>query len=187
MFIGKSRSLGTFIVFERVRGHFVLFFEDAYSRHLRWDFASSVEEVMTHLHALVMRRQVLYLGASDTPAWVVVKANDCKSGQTLAQFPGKFNDKIFLKTLDSMGLLHSLSTRAGGTQLTVTWRPRSSPCVRTRAWLLCPGRRLVAVSCLRKRRGRRQRKIQRLGKATDKTKRKCESPKSSNALQTPRA
>lgn len=45
---------------------------------LRWDFATSVEEVMTHLHAFVMARQVLYLGVSDTPAWVVVKANECK-------------------------------------------------------------------------------------------------------------
>ncbi|KKY27160.1 putative norsolorinic acid reductase [Diplodia seriata] len=40
-----------------------------------WDAATSVEELMTHLHALVMARQVLYLGASDMPAWVVVKAN----------------------------------------------------------------------------------------------------------------
>ncbi|TKA65197.1 hypothetical protein B0A55_09855 [Friedmanniomyces simplex] len=40
-----------------------------------WGFDTSVEEVMRHLHALVMNRQVLYLGASDMPAWVVVKAN----------------------------------------------------------------------------------------------------------------
>ncbi|EKG22489.1 Aldo/keto reductase [Macrophomina phaseolina MS6] len=40
-----------------------------------WDATTSVEELMTHLHALVMARQVLYLGASDFPAWVVVKAN----------------------------------------------------------------------------------------------------------------
>lgn len=33
---------------------------------------------MRHLHALVMARQVLYLGVSDTPAWVVVKANECE-------------------------------------------------------------------------------------------------------------
>jgi hypothetical protein len=33
---------------------------------------------MTHLHASVMAKQVLYLGVSDTPAWVVVKANECK-------------------------------------------------------------------------------------------------------------
>jgi aryl-alcohol dehydrogenase-like predicted oxidoreductase len=43
----------------------------------RWDFGTSVEEVMGHLHAYVMARQVLYLGVSDTPAWVVVKANAC--------------------------------------------------------------------------------------------------------------
>ncbi len=40
-----------------------------------WDFATSVEEVMRHLHALVVARQVLYVGASNIPAWVVVKAN----------------------------------------------------------------------------------------------------------------
>lgn len=34
---------------------------------------------MTHLHAYVMARQVLYLGVSDTPAWVVVKANSCEN------------------------------------------------------------------------------------------------------------
>jgi hypothetical protein len=43
---------------------------------LRWDFATSVEEIMRHLHAYVMANQVLYLGISDTPAWVVVKANE---------------------------------------------------------------------------------------------------------------
>lgn len=47
--------------------------------NVRWDFATSVEEVMTHLHAAVMAKQVLYLGVSNTPAWVVVKANECMS------------------------------------------------------------------------------------------------------------
>lgn len=42
-----------------------------------WDFTTSVEEVMRGLHTYIMARQVLYLGVSDTPAWVVVKANDC--------------------------------------------------------------------------------------------------------------
>ncbi|KAI5210580.1 Aldo/keto reductase [Aureobasidium subglaciale] len=40
-----------------------------------WDFGTSVEEVMRHLHTLILARQVLYLGISDTPAWIVVKAN----------------------------------------------------------------------------------------------------------------
>ncbi|EXJ74991.1 uncharacterized protein A1O5_01687 [Cladophialophora psammophila CBS 110553] len=51
-----------------------------------WDFATSVEEVMTHLHALVMARQVLYLGVSDTPAWVVVKANAYARSHGLTPF-----------------------------------------------------------------------------------------------------
>ncbi|KAF7161071.1 hypothetical protein CNMCM5623_006748 [Aspergillus felis] len=40
-----------------------------------WDFTTSVEEVMQGLNALVNAGKVLYLGISDTPAWVVVKAN----------------------------------------------------------------------------------------------------------------
>ncbi|KAK6219440.1 hypothetical protein LQW54_002172 [Pestalotiopsis sp. IQ-011] len=51
-----------------------------------WDFATSVEEVMTHLHSLVMARQVLYLGVSDTPAWVVVKANSFARAHGMTPF-----------------------------------------------------------------------------------------------------
>ncbi|KAJ7250410.1 NADP-dependent oxidoreductase domain-containing protein [Mycena rebaudengoi] len=40
-----------------------------------WDWATSVEEVMNGLHNLVVQGKVLYLGASDTPAWVVAQAN----------------------------------------------------------------------------------------------------------------
>lgn len=40
-----------------------------------WDWNSSVEEVMDHLHHLVTTRKVLYLGISDTPAWIVADAN----------------------------------------------------------------------------------------------------------------
>ncbi|KAK8203407.1 hypothetical protein M8818_005298 [Zalaria obscura] len=40
-----------------------------------WDFTTSVEEVMHGLNALISTGKVLYLGVSDTPAWVVVKAN----------------------------------------------------------------------------------------------------------------
>ena len=49
----------------------------------RWDVDGNVEEFMRHLHALVMARQeALYLGVSDTPAWVVVKANEYKTSRT---------------------------------------------------------------------------------------------------------
>ncbi|KAJ7062820.1 Aldo/keto reductase [Mycena amicta] len=40
-----------------------------------WDWNTSIEEVMTGLHKLVMQGKVLYLGISDTPAWIVSEAN----------------------------------------------------------------------------------------------------------------
>ncbi|KAI9453096.1 NADP-dependent oxidoreductase domain-containing protein [Lactarius psammicola] len=40
-----------------------------------WDYTTSVEEVMNSLHVLVLQGKALYLGISDTPAWVVSKAN----------------------------------------------------------------------------------------------------------------
>ncbi|KAJ7166019.1 Aldo/keto reductase [Mycena filopes] len=40
-----------------------------------WDWDTGVEEVMNGLHNLVVQGKVLYLGVSDTPAWVVAQAN----------------------------------------------------------------------------------------------------------------
>lgn len=40
-----------------------------------WDFATSIPELMQSLNHLVQQRKVLYLGVSDTPAWVVAQAN----------------------------------------------------------------------------------------------------------------
>ncbi|RAQ42920.1 aryl-alcohol dehydrogenase [Aspergillus flavus] len=40
-----------------------------------WDQTTSVEEVMDSLHILVQQGKVLYLGVSNTPAWVVSAAN----------------------------------------------------------------------------------------------------------------
>lgn len=40
-----------------------------------WDYETSIEEVMNSLHDLVVEGKVLYLGVSDTPAWVVSRAN----------------------------------------------------------------------------------------------------------------
>ncbi|SCU93871.1 LAFA_0F18646g1_1 [Lachancea sp. 'fantastica'] len=40
-----------------------------------WDQMTSIEEVMDSLHILVQQGKVLYLGVSDTPAWVVSAAN----------------------------------------------------------------------------------------------------------------
>ncbi|KAJ7777361.1 NADP-dependent oxidoreductase domain-containing protein [Mycena metata] len=40
-----------------------------------WDWSTGIEEVMNGLHNLVVQGKVLYLGISDTPAWVVAQAN----------------------------------------------------------------------------------------------------------------
>ncbi|KIP07809.1 hypothetical protein PHLGIDRAFT_127405 [Phlebiopsis gigantea 11061_1 CR5-6] len=48
-----------------------------------WDYTCGIEEVMNGLHNLVAQGKVLYLGISDTPAWVVSKAN------TYARLTGK--------------------------------------------------------------------------------------------------
>ncbi|KAG7086810.1 hypothetical protein E1B28_002735 [Marasmius oreades] len=40
-----------------------------------WDYDTSIEEIMDGLHNLVVQGKVLYLGISDTPAWVVAQAN----------------------------------------------------------------------------------------------------------------
>ncbi|GEM08962.1 aryl-alcohol dehydrogenase [Rhodotorula toruloides] len=40
-----------------------------------WDYTTSIKEMMDSLHVLVEQGKVLYLGASDVPAWVVSAAN----------------------------------------------------------------------------------------------------------------
>lgn len=40
-----------------------------------WDFMSPVEEVMRALDDLVRQGKVLYIGVSDTPAWIISQAN----------------------------------------------------------------------------------------------------------------
>ncbi|CAI6415102.1 BAF_HP2_G0006270.mRNA.1.CDS.1 [Saccharomyces cerevisiae] len=59
-----------------------------------WDYMSSIEEVMDSLHILVQQGKVLYLGVSDTPAWVVPAANyyATSHGKTpFSVYQGKWN------------------------------------------------------------------------------------------------
>ncbi|KAJ5757669.1 uncharacterized protein N7511_006363 [Penicillium nucicola] len=80
-----------------------------------WDFATSIEEVMTSLNQLVVSGKVLYLGISDTPAWVVTKANQYARDHALRPFSvyqGKWNaatrdferDIIPMAASEGMGL-----------------------------------------------------------------------------------
>ncbi|KAJ5902276.1 hypothetical protein N7495_002804 [Penicillium taxi] len=48
-----------------------------------WDWSTSIEEVMTSLNQLVTSGKVIYLGISDTPAWIVSRANQCKKDPKL--------------------------------------------------------------------------------------------------------
>ena len=51
-----------------------------------WDFSSSIPELMQSLNNLVVQGKVLYLGISDTPAWVVSKANQYARDHGFRQF-----------------------------------------------------------------------------------------------------
>ncbi|KAL7753336.1 hypothetical protein RI367_001111 [Sorochytrium milnesiophthora] len=59
-----------------------------------WDYTTSIQELMQSLHALVVSGKVLYLGASDMPAWVVAAANTYAQENCLTPFAvyqGKWN------------------------------------------------------------------------------------------------
>ncbi|KAI5463802.1 NADP-dependent oxidoreductase domain-containing protein [Mariannaea sp. PMI_226] len=51
-----------------------------------WDYSTSIPELMQSLNQLVVSGKVLYLGISDTPAWVVSKANEYARNNGLRQF-----------------------------------------------------------------------------------------------------
>jgi aryl-alcohol dehydrogenase-like predicted oxidoreductase len=62
-----------------------------------WDFTTSVEEVMIGLNVLITSGKVLYLGVSDTPAWIVVKANEYARAHGLrpsSVYQGKWNARF---------------------------------------------------------------------------------------------
>lgn len=51
-----------------------------------WDYSTPIEEVMLSLNDVVRSGKVLYLGVSDTPAWIVAQANEYARSHGLAQF-----------------------------------------------------------------------------------------------------
>ncbi|KAK0636880.1 norsolorinic acid reductase [Bombardia bombarda] len=51
-----------------------------------WDFSTSIPELMQSLNNLVTSGKVLYLGISDTPAWIVSKANQYARDHNLRPF-----------------------------------------------------------------------------------------------------
>jgi aryl-alcohol dehydrogenase-like predicted oxidoreductase len=53
-----------------------------------WDFTTSIEEVMRGLDDLVRQGKVLYVGISDSPAWVVSAANTMAELRGWSRFAG---------------------------------------------------------------------------------------------------
>ena len=53
-----------------------------------WDFTTPVEEVMRGLDDLVRQGKVLYVGISDTPAWIVSQANTIADLRGWSRFVG---------------------------------------------------------------------------------------------------
>jgi len=51
-----------------------------------WDFTCSIPELMQSLNTMVQQGKVLYLGISDTPAYIVSKANEYARQNGLRQF-----------------------------------------------------------------------------------------------------
>ncbi|KAL5046753.1 hypothetical protein BDW71DRAFT_197404 [Aspergillus fruticulosus] len=51
-----------------------------------WDYSVSIPELMHSLNDLVVTGKVIYLGISDSPAWVVTKANQYARDHGLRQF-----------------------------------------------------------------------------------------------------
>lgn len=65
-----------------------------------WDFSTPVEEVMRALEDIIKAGKVLHIGVSDTPAWIISKAN------TIADFRG-------WSQFTAMQIEYSLITRDG--------------------------------------------------------------------------
>jgi aryl-alcohol dehydrogenase-like predicted oxidoreductase len=51
-----------------------------------WDFTTPIEEVLRSLDDLVRQGKVLYIGISDTPAWIISQANTIAHYQGWTQF-----------------------------------------------------------------------------------------------------
>ena len=80
-----------------------------------WDFTTSIPELMLSLNTIVEQGKVLYLGISDTPAWIVSKANEYARAHGLRQFvvyQGKWSaadrdferDILHMTAAEGMGL-----------------------------------------------------------------------------------
>lgn len=98
-----------------------------------WDYSTSIEEVVDSVHALVQSGKVLYLGVSNTPAWIVSAAN------TYARDHGKTQFSVYQGQWNLMGMFEvqcsATETAANTPYQLVTWKERFCPCADSLAWL----------------------------------------------------
>ncbi|THG99230.1 hypothetical protein EW145_g7298 [Phellinidium pouzarii] len=79
-----------------------------------WDYSTSIEEVMDNLHHLAVAGKVLYLGVSNSPAWVVATANQYAKdhGKTpFVIYQGTWNvmERSFERDIIPMARSHGLA------------------------------------------------------------------------------
>lgn len=77
----KSMRLSIESSLKRLRTDYI----DLFYLHI-WDYGVSIPELMLGLNDLVTSGKVMYLGISDTPAWIVAKANQYARDHGLRQF-----------------------------------------------------------------------------------------------------
>ncbi|KAJ7591776.1 Aldo/keto reductase [Mycena floridula] len=105
----KSMHLSLEASLKKLRTSYI----DIFYLHV-WDFETSIKEVMDNLHNLVTSRKVLYLGISDTPAWIVSQCNQyaIDHGKTpFAVYQGSWNimDRAFERDILPMAREHGMA------------------------------------------------------------------------------
>ncbi|KAK7059623.1 aryl-alcohol dehydrogenase [NADP+] [Favolaschia claudopus] len=105
----KSMHLSLDASLKKLRTSYV----DVFYVHV-WDYETSIKEVMDNLHSLVVSGKVLYLGISDTPAWVVSQCNQyaIDHGKTpFAVYQGSWNvmDRAFERDILPMAREHGMA------------------------------------------------------------------------------
>ncbi|KAJ7054493.1 Aldo/keto reductase [Mycena amicta] len=103
-----------------------------------WDWQTSIEEVMNGLHNLVVQGKVLYLGVSDTPAWVVSQANQYARdhGKTpFVIYQGCWNllERSFEREIIPMARAHALRAKQHPGMALAPWNVLAAGKFRTAA------------------------------------------------------
>lgn len=85
----KNLRLSLEVSLKRLRTDYI----DVYWVHM-WDRHTPIEETLAALHDVVRAGQVLHLGISDTPAWVIARANalaECRGLTSFAALQAPYN------------------------------------------------------------------------------------------------